>query len=54
MYAERLMLETDTAGSVKRMPRLPPNKRFEAIFLVVDAPVAGRGARRHPHRGDGV
>jgi len=49
MYAERLMLETDKAGSVKRMPRLPPNTRLEAIFLVVDAPAAACGVRRHPH-----
>lgn len=49
MYAERLMLETDKAGSVKRMPRLPPNTRLEAIFLVVDGAVETRGARRHPH-----
>ncbi len=49
MYAERVMLETDRAGGVKRMPRLPPNKQFEAIFLVIDAPVAGQGVQRHPH-----
>jgi len=49
MYAERVMLETDTEGSVKRMPRLPANKRFEVIFLVMDAPVARCGALRHPH-----
>jgi len=45
MYAERLMLETDKAGSVKRMPRLPPNTRLEAIFLVVDASGDEKGQR---------
>jgi hypothetical protein len=41
MYAERLMLETDAQGRLRSLPRLPPNRRFEAIFLVVDDEIAG-------------
>jgi len=35
MYAEKLMLETDTHGYLKQLPRLPPNVQLEAIFLVL-------------------
>jgi hypothetical protein len=36
MDAERLILETDALGNLKQVPKLPPNKRLEAIFLVLD------------------
>lgn len=36
MYAERMIVETDRAGNVKQMPKLPANCRLEAIFLVMD------------------
>jgi hypothetical protein len=35
MYAERLILETDVSGKLKQVPLLPPNKKLEAIFLVL-------------------
>lgn len=35
MYAEKLTLETDANGYLKTQPKLPPNARLEAIFLVV-------------------
>ncbi|GEM_PF-194765 len=35
MYAEKLILETDTHGYLKQLPRLPPNVQLEAIFLVL-------------------
>jgi len=35
MDAEWLMLETDAAGNLRHVPKLPPNKQLEAIFLVV-------------------
>jgi hypothetical protein len=35
MDAERLILETDAAGNLKQVPRLPPNKQLEVIFLVI-------------------
>ncbi|MGJ3247565.1 MAG: hypothetical protein ACFE0I_16010 [Elainellaceae cyanobacterium] len=35
MDAERLILETDASGNLRHVPKLPPNKQLEAIFLVV-------------------
>jgi hypothetical protein len=48
MYAERLILETDVAGQLMQMPRLPPNKQFEAIFLVIADSVVSANVRRSP------
>jgi hypothetical protein len=36
MYAERVVLNTDSAGHLVHLPMLPANKRVEAIFLVID------------------
>ena len=36
MYAERLILETDQSGHIKKYPVLPPNQQFEVIFLGMD------------------
>ena len=36
MYAERMIIETDPAGNLKQIPKLPANCRIEAIFLVMD------------------
>ena len=36
MYAERMILETDSSGKLINLPKLPANKQVEAIFLVVD------------------
>jgi len=36
MYAERLVLNTDSAGHLMSLPVLPANTRIEAIFLVLD------------------
>jgi hypothetical protein len=49
MYAERLILETDLAGKLKQMPTLPPNKQFEAIFLVIEDSKTSANVRRRPH-----
>ena len=49
MYAERLMLETDVAGKLIEMPKLPPNKQFEAIFLVISDSVLAVELSRRPH-----
>jgi hypothetical protein len=35
MQAQRLILETDQAGNLKQIPKLPPNKQIEGIFLVL-------------------
>ncbi|MDO9010543.1 MAG: hypothetical protein Q7U78_01870 [Gallionella sp.] len=49
MYAERLMLETDVTGKLMKMPKLPPSKRLEAIFLVISENVPLENFRRTPH-----
>jgi hypothetical protein len=49
MYAERVLVETDRSGKLKSLPVLPPNRRFEAIFLLVDDGFAPPPARRRPH-----
>lgn len=36
MRAERLIATTDAEGHLTGLPKLPPNKRVEAIFLVLD------------------
>lgn len=35
MEAKRLILETDGAGNLKQLPKLPPNQQIEAIFLLL-------------------
>lgn len=51
MYAERIILETDTVGNIKNVPKLPPNRQVEAIFLVLEEhePKLAPGQRRRPH-----
>ncbi len=46
MYAERMIVETDRAGNLKQIPKLPANCRMEAIFLVMDEQPK---AIRQPH-----
>lgn len=48
MYAERIILETDSLGHLKHQPRLPPNKAIEAIFLVLDDSESHVARRPHP------
>lgn len=48
MYAERIILETNPAGELKEIPKLPPNKKLELIFLVMDD-LASQPAKRAPH-----
>ncbi|MDO9227493.1 MAG: hypothetical protein Q8M09_17195 [Pseudomonadota bacterium] len=48
MYAERIILETDSLGHLKQQPRLPPNKAVEAIFLVLDESEHQLVRRPHP------
>lgn len=51
MSTERLLLDTDNKGNLKGLPKFPPNKKVEAIFLVVDGPDQKTTvARRLPHR----
>jgi hypothetical protein len=48
MDAERLMLEADASGNLKQVPKLPPNKQLETIFLVIGNATDGR-LHRKPH-----
>lgn len=36
MKAERVLLTTDDQGNLTGLPKLPPNQRLEAIFLLLD------------------
>jgi len=47
MYAERLILETDQSGNLKFLPKLPANKQFETIFLVLGD--VSKHVKRTPH-----
>lgn len=49
MDAERLILETDASGNLKQVPKLPPNRRLEAIFLVLDNLTDFPVKKRTPH-----
>ena len=51
MNTERLLLDTDNNGNLKGLPKFPPNKKVEAIFLVVDEPdQKTTGSHRFPHK----
>lgn len=47
MYAERAILTTDPSGNLTGLPQLPPNRKVEAILLVLDEP--GARTKRAPH-----
>ena len=47
MYAERMIIETDQAGNFKELPKLPANKQFEVIFLVLKD--VSKCVKRTPH-----
>jgi len=47
MYAERLILETDQSGNLKHLPKLPANKQFDTIFLVLKD--VTKHVKRTPH-----
>lgn len=49
MQGERLILETDRAGNLKQVPKLPPNKQVEAIFLIIADATEAPGKQRAPH-----
>ena len=49
VLTERVILETDRAGHLTRLPTLPPNRRVEAIFMILDEPEASVKPRRRPH-----
>ncbi|MCT7980026.1 hypothetical protein [Laspinema olomoucense] len=49
MQVERLILETDGLGNLKHIPKLPPNKRVEVTFRVLDEAKDSDIKRRIPH-----
>ena len=50
MNTERLLLDTDQKGNLKGLPKFPPNKQVEVIYLIVDKPEQKKRMRRFPHR----
>lgn len=46
MFAERLIIETDPQGNLTQLPKLPPNSKVEAIFLVLEE--HNKTLARHP------
>ena len=50
MNRERLILDTDNKGNLKGLPQFPPNKKVEAIFLIIDRPDQKTRKRRFPNK----
>lgn len=50
MNPEHLILDTDHRGNLKGLPKFPPNKQVEVIFLIRDQSEDKKCARRSPHR----
>lgn len=48
MHAEKMVLHTDAAGRLIEHPRLPPNARLEAIYLIEMSGPATEQADTHP------
>ncbi|MDX9788431.1 MAG: hypothetical protein RBT11_16760 [Desulfobacterales bacterium] len=47
MQAEKMLVETDQYGRLLQQPKLPPNARMEAIFLLLeDTRKSGRAIRK--------
>lgn len=46
MQAERIILTTDPAGNLAGLPKFPPNRKVEAILLLLDEETQGS---RRPH-----
>jgi hypothetical protein len=51
MNTKQLLLETDNKDNLQGLAKFPPNKKVEAIFLVVDGPdQKTTSTHRFPHR----
>ncbi|MCK9304101.1 MAG: hypothetical protein M0P27_01725 [Bacteroidales bacterium] len=48
MFVEKMIIETDALGRLKKVPLLPPNKRLETIFFVVGDSVCDAPVKRQP------
>jgi hypothetical protein len=47
MQAEKILIETDQYGRMLKQPKLPPNARMEAIFLLLeDSRKRGKATRK--------
>lgn len=51
MHAEKILLETDSQGRLKTLPALPPNRRVEAIFLMLEELDSAPSVKRQPAPG---
>ena len=49
MVADRLVLNTDSAGSLKGLPKFPPNKQVEVVFRVTGPAEPPVHPRRFPN-----
>ena len=50
MNTERLLLDTDHMGNLKGLPKFPPNKQVEVIYMIIDKPEKKKCMRRFPHK----
>ncbi len=50
MHTERLLLDTDQKGNLKGLPKFPPNKKVEVIYMVLDRSEQKKSIRRSPHQ----
>lgn len=50
MNTERLLLDTDHKGNLMGLPKFPPNKQVEVIYMIIDKPEQKKYMRRFPHR----
>lgn len=50
MHTGHLVLETDKSGNLRGIPKLPPNKKVEITFLVLDKTDQKSIKHRFPHR----
>lgn len=46
MHSERIILTTDPAGNLAGLPKFPPNRKVEAILVLLDEDIQGS---RRPH-----
>jgi len=49
MQAQHIILETDQLGNIKNLPKLPPNKKVQGIFLVLEDIADPNLPARKPH-----
>jgi hypothetical protein len=49
VLTERVILETDQAGHLTELPKLPSNVRVEAIFIILDQQRPNNSPVRRPH-----